>query len=58
MYAGTRRYNRRRRKRAEIRGYLRTLVWVLTVICILVVAAAMAVHQKWWRRRQKQRHRF
>lgn len=43
MYAGTRRYNRRRRKRAEIRGYLRTLVWVLTVICIIVVAVAMAI---------------
>lgn len=43
MYAGTRRYNRRRRRREEIRGYLRTLVWVLTVICILVVAVVMAV---------------
>lgn len=43
MYAGTRRYQRRQRKRAEIRGYVRTLVWVLTVICILVVVAAMAV---------------
>lgn len=43
MYAGTRRYQRRQRKRAEIRGYVRTLVWVLTVICILVIAAAMAV---------------
>lgn len=43
MYARTRRYARRRRKREEIRGYVRTMMWVLTVICILVVAIAMAV---------------
>ncbi|MDE7260077.1 MAG: N-acetylmuramoyl-L-alanine amidase [Lachnospiraceae bacterium] len=43
MYGRTRRYNRRQRRREEIRGYLRTFVWVLTVICILVVVVAMAV---------------
>lgn len=42
MY-GTRRYYRARRKREEIRGYLRTLAWVLTVICILAAAVAVAV---------------
>ncbi|MBD5476442.1 MAG: N-acetylmuramoyl-L-alanine amidase [Lachnospiraceae bacterium] len=43
MYGRTRRYYRKQRRREEIRGYLRTFVWVLTVICILVVVVAMAV---------------
>lgn len=43
MYGRTRRYYRAQRKREEIRGYMRTLMWILTVICILIVAVAMAV---------------
>lgn len=43
MYGRTRRDKRRQRRREEIRGYLRTFVWVLTVICILVVVVVMAV---------------
>lgn len=43
MYQRTRRYYRRRRKREEIRSYIRTFMWVMTVICILVVAVAVAL---------------
>lgn len=43
MYGRTRRYYRSRRKREEIRGYLRTALWVLTIICIIVVCVTMAL---------------
>lgn len=43
MYRRTRSYYRRRRKREEIGSYIRTLMWIMTVICILVVAVAVAV---------------
>lgn len=43
MYKSRRRSYRSQRKREEIRGYLETMLWVMTVICILVVAVTMAV---------------
>ena len=46
MYGRTRRYYRSRRKREEIRGYLRTALWVLTIICIIVVCVTMALQTK------------
>ena len=46
MYERSRRYYRARRKREEIKGYLRTLLWVLTVICIVTVCLAMALQTR------------
>lgn len=43
MYERTRRYYRSQRKREEIRGYLRTALWVLAVVCIIVVCVTMAL---------------
>lgn len=41
-----RRYYRARRRREEVRGYLRTALWVLAVICIIVVCVTMALQTK------------
>ncbi|MCI9313755.1 MAG: polysaccharide deacetylase family protein [Lachnospiraceae bacterium] len=46
MYERSRRYYRSRRKREEIKGYLQTLLWVLTVICIVTVCLAMALQTR------------
>ena len=46
MYGRTRHYYRSQRKREEIGGYLKTALWVLTVICIIVVCVAMALQTK------------
>ena len=46
MYGRTRRYYRSRRKREEIREYLKTALWILTVICIIVVCVTMAMQTK------------
>ena len=43
MYGRTRRYYRSQRRREEVRGYLRTAMWILTIIGIIVVCAAMAM---------------
>lgn len=42
MYGKTRRYYRSRRRREELEGYLRTALWILTIVGIIVVCAAMA----------------
>lgn len=41
-----RRYYRARRRREEVRGYLRTALWILAVICIIVVCVTMALQTK------------
>ena len=46
MYGRTRRYYRSQRKREEIGGYLRTTLWVLTLICLIVVCVTMALQAK------------
>ena len=46
MYGGTRRYYRSQRKREEINGYLRTVLWILTIICIIIVCVTMALQTK------------
>ena len=46
MYGRTRRYYRSQRKREEIRGYLRTVLWILTLICIIIVCVTMALQTK------------
>ena len=46
MYGRTRRYYRSQRKREEIRGYLRTALWLLTLICIIIVCVTMALQTK------------
>lgn len=43
MYGRTRRYYRSQRKREEIGGYLRTALWVLAVISIIVACATVAL---------------
>lgn len=43
MYGRTRRYYSSRRKREAIGGYLRTVLWILTIVGIIVVCAAMAM---------------
>lgn len=43
MYGRSRSLYRAQRRREEIRGYLGTMMWIVTVICILTVAIAMAV---------------
>ncbi|MDE6845926.1 MAG: N-acetylmuramoyl-L-alanine amidase [Lachnospiraceae bacterium] len=42
MYGRTRRFYRAQRRREEIRGYMGTLMWIVTVLCILIVAITMA----------------
>ena len=46
MYGRTRRYYRSRRKREEIGEYLKTALWIVTVICIIIVCAAIASQTK------------
>ena len=46
MYGRTRHYYRSQRKREEIEGYLRTALWVLTLICIIVVCVTIALQTK------------
>lgn len=43
MYGRTRRYYDSRRKREAIGGYLRTVLWILTIVGIIVVCTAMAM---------------
>lgn len=43
MYGRTRRFYRAQRRREEIRGYMRTMMWIVTVLCILIVAITMAL---------------
>lgn len=43
MYGRKRRGYGSQRRREELKGYMEALVWIVTVICILVVAVAMAV---------------
>lgn len=43
MYGRTRRYYDSRRKREAISGYLRTVLWILTIVGIIVVCTAMAM---------------
>ena len=43
MYGRTRRYYRSQRKRDVVRSYLRTALWILTIVGIIVVCAAMAL---------------
>lgn len=43
MYGRSRSLYRAQRRREEIRGYLGTMMWVVTVLCIITVAVAMAV---------------
>lgn len=43
MYGRTRRSYRRQRRSEEIRGYMGTMMWIVTVLCILIVAIAMAL---------------
>ena len=43
MYGRARRCYRAQRRRDEIRGYMGTMMWVVTVLCILIVAITMAV---------------
>lgn len=43
MYGRTRRSYRGQRRREEIRGYMGTMMWIVTVLCILIVAIAMAL---------------
>lgn len=46
MYGRSRRYYRSQRKREEIREYLKTALWILTVICIVIVCVTMAMQTK------------
>ena len=46
MYGRTRREYRSQRRREELKGYMGTLLWIVTVICILIVAVTMAVQTK------------
>lgn len=43
MYKSARSIYRAQRRRQEIRGYLGTVMWAVTVLCIIIVALAMAV---------------
>lgn len=43
MYGRARRYYSSRRKREAIGGYLRTVLWILTIVGIIVVCVAMAM---------------
>ena len=43
MYGRTRRYYRSRRRKEVVGGYLRTVLWILTIVGIIVVCAAMAL---------------
>lgn len=43
MYGRTRRYYRSQRKREEIREYLQTALWILAIVCIIIVCAAMGL---------------
>lgn len=43
MYGRTRRFYRAQRRREEIRGYIRAIMWIVTVLCILIVAITMAL---------------
>lgn len=43
MYGRTRRFYRAQRRREEIRGYMGTVMWIVTVLCILIVAITMAL---------------
>lgn len=43
MYGRTRRSYRRQRRSEEFRGYMGTMMWIVTVLCILIVAIAMAL---------------
>ena len=46
MYGRTRRYYGSQRKREEIGEYLRTALWILTLICIIVVCVTIALQTK------------
>ena len=46
MYGRTRRYYRSQRKREEIGEYLRTALWILTLICIIVVCVTIALQAR------------
>ncbi len=43
MYGRARSLYRAQRRKDEIKGYLGTMMWVVTVLCIVIVAVAMAV---------------
>lgn len=43
MYGRTRRYYNSRRRREIMGGYLRTVLWILTIVGIIIVCAAMAL---------------
>ncbi len=43
MYGRSRSLYRKQRRKEEIRGYLGRMMWVVTVLCIITVAVAMAV---------------
>lgn len=43
MYGRSRNLYRAQRRKEEIRGYLGTMMWLVTVLCIITVAIAMAV---------------
>lgn len=46
MYAESSHYYQAQRKKDRIRGYLKKVVWVVTVICIIIVCMAAAVQTK------------
>ena len=46
MYAESSHYYQAQRKKERIRGYLKKVVWVVTVICIIIVCMAAAVQTK------------
>ena len=43
MYGRSRSLYRKQRRKEEIRGYLGRMMWVVTILCIITVAVAMAV---------------